>query len=110
MKSLSAVVVALALSCSLAPAVRGQSQQPSPEKSRRVVHKVAPQYPELARKIHLGGTVRLVATVGADGSVKKVELVGGAPILVLAAQNAVSLWRYVPGEESRESVELTFAP
>ena len=110
MKSLLAVIVAFALSYSLAPAVRAQNQQPSLESRRRVVHKVAPQYPEAARKMRLGGTVKVVAVVSSDGSVKKVEPVGGSPLLVQAAETAISQWKYAPGAESQESVELHFTP
>ena len=58
----------------------------------------------------LGGTVRIVAVVGSDGNVKKVEPVGGSPILVQAAETAISKWKYAPGAESQESVELHFTP
>jgi TonB family protein len=110
MKSLFAIVVTCALSYSLAPAVWAQNQQPSPETRRRVVHKVAPQYPEAAKKMGLGGTVKIVVVVGSDGAVKKVEPVGGSPILVQAAETAISQWKYAPGAESQESVELHFTP
>jgi len=110
MKSLFALIVVFALSCSLAPAVRAQNQQPSPESGRRVVRKVAPQYPEAAKRMGLGGTVRVVALVGPDGSVKKVEPVGGSPILMQAAETAITQWKYAPGMASQESVELHFTP
>jgi len=110
MKSLLAVIVAFALSYSLAPPVRAQNQQPSAESRRRVVVKVAPQYPEAAKRMKLGGTVRVVAVVSTDGSVKKVEPVGGSPLLVQAAETAIAQWKYAPGAESQESVELHFTP
>ena len=110
MKSLIAMVVTCALSCSLAPALWAQNQQPSPESRRRVVRKVAPEYPAAAKRMGLGGTVKVVALVGTDGSVKKVEPVGGSPLLVQAAETAITQWKYAPGAESQESVELHFAP
>jgi TonB family protein len=110
MKSLYAVLIAIALSYSMAPVVRAQNQQLSPESRRRVVRKVAPEYPLAAKRMGLGGTVRVVALVGTDGSVKKVEPVGGSPILMQAAQTAITQWKYAPGAESQESVELHFTP
>lgn len=110
MKNLCAIVMALALSYSLAPAVWAQNQQPSPESRRRIVRRVAPEYPLAAKRIGLGGTVKIVAVVGADGSVKKVEPVGGSPILVQAAETAIFQWKYAAGVESQESVELHFTP
>jgi TonB family protein len=110
MKSLFAILVTCALSYSLAPAVWAQNQQSSPQSRRQVVRKVAPEYPVAAKKMGLGGTVKVVAVVGPDGSVKKVEPVGGSPLLVQAAETAISQWKYAPGAESQESVELHFTP
>lgn len=87
-----------------------RSQQPAAENGRKVVRKVEPKYPDIARKMNLGGTVRVVAVVASDGSVTKVEPVGGSPILMEAAETAVSRWKYAPGSESRETVELRFNP
>jgi len=109
MKSSLAVMIAITLSCPLgvSPA---QRPQPSLETRRRIVHKVSPRYPEPALRMSVGGTVKVVAVVGADGSVKKVDPVGGNPILIEAAQNAVAQWKYAPGAESHEMVELHFTP
>ena len=87
-----------------------QNQQPSTENVRRIVRKAPPTYPEIARKMNLGGTVRVVAVVAANGEVKSVEPMGGSPVLLKAAQDAVSKWKFAPGPESRESVELHFTP
>jgi len=54
--------------------------------------------------------VKVIALVGSNGEVKKVEPVGGSPILLQAAQIAVEKWKYAPGAESQESVELRFNP
>lgn len=84
--------------------------QDSNDGGRRLIRKVDPHYPEIAKKMNLGGTVKVVALVAPDGNVKKVEPMGGSPILVQAAQSAVSQWKYVAGTESRETVELHFNP
>jgi membrane protein involved in colicin uptake len=52
----------------------------------------------------------VVAVVSADGTVKSVEPVGGSPVLLKAAQDAVVKWRFAPGGESRELIELRFDP
>jgi outer membrane biosynthesis protein TonB len=43
---------------------------------RAVVHKIAPVYPEMAKRMHITGTVRVVTTVDASGAVTKVEGLG----------------------------------
>jgi len=87
-----------------------QSEQSSNETRRKVIKRVEPHYPDMAKKMNLGGTVKVVALVASDGNVKKVEPVGGSPILVQAAESAISQWKYVAGQESRETVELHFTP
>lgn len=94
----------------LGSAAPAQSQESSVDGSRKLVRKVNPRYPELAKRMNLSGTVRVVAVVASDGTVTKVEPVGGSPVLVQAAQTAVSQWKFVPGSESKETVELHFNP
>lgn len=103
-------IFAFALTFCFAVALAAQSQRSSAEGGRKLVTRVAPQYPEMARKMNLGGTVKVIAVVAPDGNVKKVEPVGGSPLLVQAAQVAVSQWKYAAGAESRETIELHFTP
>jgi TonB family protein len=95
---------------SFGPTGTAQGQQASAESARRVVRQTAPIYPEMARKIGLGGTVKVVAVIAADGDVKSVEPVGGSPLLIKAAEDAVAKWKFAPGAESRQTVELHFNP
>lgn len=103
-------VLLLLLLFAFGPAARTQNQQTSTESGRKIVRKMTPTYPELARKMNLGGTVKVIAVVAADGEVKAVEPKGGSPILLRAAEDAVSKWKFVTGSESREVIEVHFAP
>ncbi len=97
--------------CCFVPAGMAQSQQSSNEIGRKVVRKVEPAYPEMAKKANLSGTVKVMASVAPDGTVKAVDPVGGSPLLVQAAQNAIIRWRYAPASaESKELIELHFHP
>jgi TonB family protein len=92
--------------CSLA-----LGQQNSSDVTRKVVHQTNPVYPEAAKRLNLAGTVKVLAVVAPDGSVKKVEPLGGSPLLVQAAADAITKWKYAPASsESREPVELHFNP
>ena len=104
------VVFALILSYFFGPARSAHSQQASNPTSRKVLHRTEPAYPEIARKMNLGGTVKVVAVVATDGGVTKVEPVGGSPVLLQAAETAVAQWKFAPGAESKEIVELHFTP
>lgn len=88
------------------------AQSPSAAaEGRRLVHKTVPIYPEIARKMRLSGTVKVLATVAPDGNVKTVQPMGGSPVLIQAAQDAVSKWKFAPAAaESKEPIELRFDP
>jgi len=78
--------------------------------SRRVRSKVVPAYPDLARQSHVTGKVRIAATVAADGRVTGVKVLGGSPVLVSVATDALSKWRFEPGtSETNEIVEFSFS-
>jgi outer membrane biosynthesis protein TonB len=54
------------------------------------------------------GAVKLELIVGANGQVKSVKPLGGHPLLIDAAENAVKQWRYEPGAEGTQVVEIRF--
>lgn len=103
-------ILALIASWCFGPIRWAQTQQASNPVVRKVLHRKEPAYPEVARKMNLGGTVRVVAVVAADGGVTKVEPVGGSPLLLQAAVAAVAEWKFAPGPESKELLELHFTP
>ena len=89
------------------------SQAPAQESegTRKVVTKVMPQYPSIARSMRLQGVVRVEVLVAPNGMVKLVEVKGGHPLLAQSAQNALREWKWEPApRETRESVELRFNP
>ena len=78
---------------------------------RTLVSKVMPQYPELARPLRLEGTVKITVQVAPNGTVKSMKAIGGSPLLLRAAQDAVEKWKWAPtSQESSELVELHFKP
>jgi len=87
------------------------SQTQDAETRRRIVDRVAPAYPAIARRMALEGVVKLDTLVAPDGTVKTVEIKGGHPVLAEAALNAVRRWRWEPStHESHEVVEVRFSP
>ncbi len=79
-----------------------------------VIHRVDPVYPTVARNLLVEGTVKLNVTVGADGTVRGVALLGGPRLLIEAAETAVRQWRYSPSTidgrpiEFQQEVDLRF--
>jgi len=81
------------------------------EPPRKIVNKVDPAYPELARKMQTSGTVRVEAVVTPSGSPKFIQVIGGNPVLAKAAVDAIENWKWVPGpRETRELIILIFHP
>jgi TonB family protein len=84
-------------------------QEREADSTRKIVNRATPVYPELARKMHMEGTVKLQVTVLPNGTVKFVQAVGGSPVLVKAAEDSVYKFRWVPAkQESKELVEMRF--
>ena len=79
------------------------------ESKRRIKTKVAPVYPELAKRMSVGGKVKIEVVITPDGRVRSTRVVGGHPLLVQACQDAVKEWKFLPApEESTQVVEFNF--
>lgn len=77
---------------------------------RKVRNKVMPDYPALARQMNVSGKVKIEATISADGRITATRIVGGSPLLVPSATDALKKWRYEPGpKETTEVVEFDFS-
>jgi TonB family protein len=79
------------------------------QSERKVLANPAPVYPELARRMHLTGMVKVVVIIGADGQIKNEEFQGGHPVLINAVQSALKDWKYAPGpSETKVMLEFKF--
>lgn len=83
------------------PTVGGNLQEP------KLMKRVAPVYPQLARSLRVEGAVRFTATVRKDGTVGGLQLVSGHKMLVQAATDAVKQWVYRPAILNGRAVEVT---
>ncbi len=72
----------------------------------KIIHKVIPPYPKIAIQTRVSGVVRLSAIIGADGRIRELRVVGGHPLLIQAALDAVRQWRYQPTLLNGEPVEV----
>jgi len=86
------------------------AQQANVEESKRKVKTRAnPTYPELAKRLGIGGKVRIEVVIGTDGKVKNSRAVGGHPLLVQAATDCLREWRFEPApEETTQVIEFEF--
>lgn len=106
MRRVSWFLAGVAVWLSLSAGLPGQTQS-----NRKVLERVAPAYPELARRANLSGLVRIEATVRPNGTVKETRVAGGNPVLCGAAVDAVRKWKFEPlASETTELIELRFQP
>jgi TonB family protein len=83
--------------------------QAQEESSRRVKARVDPLYPELARKMHISGTVKLQVVISKDGTVKSTKVIGGPPLLIDASVDAVKRWKFEEAkDETTQPVEFKY--
>ena len=79
------------------------------EITRKIKTKVAPSYPDLARRMNITGVVKIQVTIANNGTVKNTKLIGGHPVLANSALEALKKWRYEPAsEETTGVVEFRF--
>jgi protein TonB len=72
----------------------------------KVLRRVVPIYPELAKRARISGAVHLIGVIGKDGTIQDLRVVDGHPLLVSAAIEAVRKWLYKPTLLSGEPVEV----
>lgn len=90
--------------------VRAQQAQ-NDEIVRRAKSKVQPDYPALAKKMNIAGTVKIEVVVSPNGSVKDARIVGGHPVLAAAALDAARKWRFEPAAaETSGIIDFKFEP
>ncbi|MGA8763695.1 MAG: energy transducer TonB [Candidatus Sulfotelmatobacter sp.] len=87
------------------PAVRPVIPAPPPAIARPVrvshmsegdlIRRVQPQYPPIARTAGIQGQVVLQAIISKQGTIGHLRVLTGHPLLMRAAVDAVSQWRYV---------------
>jgi protein TonB len=70
------------------------------------IHRVEPVYPKIGLGARIQGNVQLKAIISKTGEVTELEVLGGHPILVPAALEAVKQWRYRPYLLNGEPVEV----
>ncbi|MGC1648346.1 MAG: energy transducer TonB [Candidatus Sulfotelmatobacter sp.] len=79
---------------------------PPGKANMRLLQRVEPEYPELARQQHIQGPVVLQANVGRDGAVQQLTVISGNSMLATAASDAVRQWRFKPLVQNSRAVQF----
>jgi len=72
----------------------------------QLINRVEPVYPRIAVVSGVQGQVKLHAIIARDGTIQSLNVMSGHPLLVRAATDAVSQWRYRPYVLNGEAVEV----
>jgi protein TonB len=84
------------------PVVKSADRTPDPVRVSssvalaKLVHRVQPLYPKMALMARIQGSVNLEAVIDEQGNIANLRVVSGHPLLIQAAVDAVSEWRYEP--------------
>jgi TonB family protein len=104
-----------------APAAPGaEGQQPEAEGGKKItrvrqggnvtaakiLNKIAPDYPEIAKHEHLSGTVELHALIAKDGTITTLQVNRGYCTLARSSLEAVHHWRYAPTMLMGQAIEV----
>ncbi len=105
---LTRTLIALLLALAFVACIAVPSSAFAAEESRKIKQQTQPVYPELARNMHLQGSVKLEVVITPQGSVRSVKVLGGHPVLADAAEKAVKSWKYDAGQEETRTVTIDF--
>jgi TonB family protein len=73
----------------------------------KALTKITPEYPTLARSIHVGGPVAVEVVISQNGQVESAHAISGHPLLMQAAVEAAKHWRFEPTLLSGVAVRVT---
>jgi protein TonB len=72
----------------------------------KLVYRVDPTYPPLARQTHMQGVVVIDAILDEQGNVVEAKITSGPPLLIQAALDAVRKWKYEPTYLNDQPVQV----
>lgn len=82
------------------------------EALRAAKERPQPDYPAMARQLHLEGEVQIQAHINESGSVEEAKPLTGNAVLATAAVNATRRWKFSPfmtdGKPRKAVTELSF--
>jgi len=107
-RAIGVALLAAAMMFGSWPLLHAQSAEG--EALRHVKMAVKPEYPALARRMKLSGTVKVEVVIAPNGRVKRAHVVGGHPLLGIEAEKAAlaTIFEAAP-EETTQIIEYHFS-
>lgn len=75
-------------------------------KPPRILSRINPNYPPLARQTRIQGDVVLDAVIDTEGNVVQLQVVSGHALLIQAALEAVKQWKYEPTYLNEQAIPV----
>jgi TonB family protein len=63
---------------------------------KAAVKKAPPEYPQMAKQMHVAGKVEVQITIDAEGNVEEVKILSGNALLTGGVVNALKKWKFTP--------------
>ena len=76
------------------------------EATEAATRKVQPEYPAVAKQLHIQGVAEVEAVISEDGNVEHVKTVSGSPVLTKAASEALMKWKFKPFTEDGKPIKV----
>ncbi len=103
------IILASAAMAALCVATGFAQTATTDEGKRKVRSRVAPTYPELAKRMSVTGKVKIEVIIAPDGHVKSTRAIGAPPLLEHSCTDAVKEWKFFPApDETTQVVECDF--
>jgi TonB family protein len=94
------------------PETRKVAASPARTEARKVIRRVAPEYPEMARRTGVYGEVVIAVTINNRGKVTSAKALSGHPVLRGPAILAANFWKFTPVDDpngkTEELARITF--
>jgi periplasmic protein TonB len=71
-----------------------------------VTTKIVPEYSPIAKQLKIQGSVQLDAVIAEDGSVERVDIVSGNPVLTKPASEALKKWHFKPFMDGDKPIKV----
>jgi len=111
-KAVMTTAVALAFLTSLPASAQDTVHVTQAEAVKAAKERVEPEYPAMAKQLHLEGAVQLEAHIGENGAVEEVKPLTGNAVLMNAAVAAIKKWKFTPfmadGKPVKAVADLSF--
>jgi len=72
----------------------------------KLMKRVIPVYPPLAKQARISGTVKLMGIISREGRIINLQVISGHPLLIPSAVEAVRQWIYEPTLLNKQPVEV----